>query len=48
MIVPTKTFIPFEQFDIDIILKVMAAILNLDLADLNCGTIFHKQVIKLY
>ena len=28
MIVLTKTFIPYEQFDLDIILKVTAAIYN--------------------
>ena len=48
MIVLTKTFIPNEQFDLDIILKVTAAIFYMELADLNWGTIFHKQVIKLF
>ena len=38
LIVLTKTFVPYEQFDHDIILKVKAAINNLNLADLNCGT----------
>ena len=38
MIVLTKTFIPYEQFDLDLSFKVTAAILNLILADLNCGT----------
>ena len=38
MIVLTKTFVPYEQFDLDIILKVTAAIDNLNLADMNCGT----------
>ena len=33
-----KTFVPNEQFDLDIIPKVTAAIINLNLADLNCGT----------
>ena len=40
MIVLTKTFIPYEQFDLDIILKVTAAIFNMDFADLNWGTNF--------
>ena len=34
----TKTFVPYEQFHLDIILKVTAAICNLTLADLKCGT----------
>ena len=38
MIVLTKTFVPYEHFDLDIILKVMAAICYLNLADLNCRT----------
>ena len=38
MIVLTKTFIPYKQFDLDIVLKVTAAIDDLNLADLNCGT----------
>ena len=40
MIVQTKTFIhvPYKQFDLDIILKVTAAIDDLNLEDLNCGT----------
>ena len=46
MILLTKTFIPYEQFDLHIILKVMAAIFNMDFAGLNWGTqFFHKQVI---
>ena len=32
MIVPTKTFVPREQFDLDIILKVIADIFYLNLA----------------
>ena len=36
-IVLTKT-LPYEQFELDISLKVMAAIFNMDLADLNGGT----------
>ena len=43
MIALTKTFVPYEQFDLDIILKVTAAICYLDMAQ-----IFHKQVIKLF
>ena len=38
MIVHTKAFIPYEQFDFDITLKVKAAIFNLNLAYLNCPT----------
>ena len=38
MIVLTKTFVPFEQFDLDIIPKVTTDIYNLNLADLNCST----------
>ena len=38
MIVLTKAFVPYEQFDLDIILKVTAAISYLNLADLNCHT----------
>ena len=38
MMVLTKTFIPYEPFDLDIILKVTSVIYNLNLADLNCGT----------
>ena len=38
MIVLTKTFIPYEQFDLDIILKVTVAVDNMNLADLKCGT----------
>ena len=38
LIVLTKTFVPFEQFDLDIILKVTTAGFNLDLADLKWGT----------
>ena len=38
MTVLTKTIVPYEQFDIDIILKVTAAIYNLNLVDLNCST----------
>ena len=38
MNVLTKTSIPYEQFDHDIILKVTAAIYNRNLADLKCGT----------
>ena len=37
-IVLSKTFVPFEQFDLDIILKVTEAIYILNLADLYCGT----------
>ena len=37
--VPTKTFVPYEQYDLDIILNVPTAIYNLNLADLNCSTI---------
>ena len=40
MIVLSKTHIPYDQFDLDIILKVTAAIFNMDLADLNRGTSF--------
>ena len=35
MIVLSKTFISYEQFDLDIILKVIAAIYILNMADLN-------------
>ena len=38
MIVLTKAFVPYEQFDLDSILKVTAAIYNLNLSDLNCRT----------
>ena len=38
MILLTMTYVPYEQFDLDIILKVTAAIYNLNLADLHCGT----------
>ena len=34
MFVLTKTFVPYDQFDLDIILKVTAAIYILNLADL--------------
>ena len=35
---PYQPFVPYEQFDLNHILKVTAAICNLDLADLNCDT----------
>ena len=35
---PYQTFLAYEQFDLNIILKVTTAILNMDLADLNWGT----------
>ena len=38
MFVLTNTFVPYGQFDLDIILKVTAAIYILNLADLNGGT----------
>ena len=38
MIVLTKNFVPYAQFDLDLILKVTAAIFYLNLADLNCCT----------
>ena len=38
MIVLTKTFIPYEQFDLDIIHKVTVAIDYMNLADLKRGT----------
>ena len=38
MFVLTKTFVPYEQFDLDNILKVTAASHILNLADLNSGT----------
>ena len=40
IIVPAKTSrsVPYNQFDLDIILKVTAAISNMDLAELNWGT----------
>ena len=38
MIVLTNTFVPYEQFDLEPILKVTAATYCLSLADLNCGT----------
>ena len=38
MIVLTNTFLPYEQFDLDIILKITAATYYLNFADLNCGT----------
>ena len=34
----TNTFLPYEQFDLDNILKVTAATYYLNLADLNCDT----------
>ena len=45
MIVLTKTFIPYEQFDLDSILKVTAAIDDLNLADMSCGPKAHYQAI---
>ena len=38
MIVLTKNFVPYDQFDLGIILKVTAAIFYLNLADFNCHT----------
>ena len=38
MVVLSKTFVPYDQFDLDIILKVTAAIFYLNLADLNYHT----------
>ena len=38
MFVFTKTFVPYEQFDLDIFLKVTAAVYILNLADLISGT----------
>ena len=38
MIVLTKTFVLYDQFDLDITLKVTAAIFYLKLAHLNCCT----------
>ena len=38
MIVLTNSFVPYDQFDLDIILKVTAATYYRNLADLNCGT----------
>ena len=38
MFVFTKTFIPYGQFDLDIILKVTAAIIILNLAHMNGST----------
>ena len=38
MFVLTKTFVPYEQYDLNKILKVTAAIYNLNLADLNSST----------
>ena len=43
MITLTSTFVPYVQFDLDIILKVKAAI-YLNLADLNCCTNFPKAI----
>ena len=37
LIVLTKTFVPYEQFDLDI-LNVTAAIYDVNLTDLNCRT----------
>ena len=37
MNVLTKTFVSYELFDLDFILKVTAAIYNLNLAYLNCS-----------
>ena len=48
MIVLTKTFLPYEQFDLDIILKVTAANLIWIWQVWIAAQIFHKQVIKLY
>ena len=52
MIVLTRNFIPHEQFGHGIILNVMAAIYNLNLADLNRGTNLlqasNKAVLPLY
>ena len=38
MIVFTMPFIPYEQFDVDILPKVTAAIYIMNIADLNGGT----------
>ena len=38
MSVLTKTFVPYEQFDLDIILKVTTATYILNLAHMNGGT----------
>ena len=38
MIVVTKTFVPYEQCDLDIILKATTAIYNLNFSNLICGT----------
>jgi len=38
MIVFPKTFVLYAQFDLDIILKVTAAIYDLNVAHLNCHT----------
>ena len=38
MFVLSKTFVPYEQYDLDIILKITAAIYILNFTDLNRGT----------
>ena len=38
MFVLSKTFVPYDQFDLDILFKVTAAIYFLNLADLNGAT----------
>ena len=43
-----KTFVLYEQFDFDIILKVTAAIFNVTLQIWTEAQIFYKQVIKLF
>ena len=35
---PYQPFVPYDQFDLDILLKVTAAIYNLNLGDFNCDT----------
>ena len=34
----TNTFVPYDQFDLDIVIKVTAASYYRNLADLNCST----------
>ena len=50
MMLLANPFVPYEQLDLDIILKVTAAIYYLSLADLNCGTYLPpgKKIISHY
>ena len=34
---PYMTFVPYQQFDLNIILNITSAIYNMNLADFHCG-----------